>query len=445
MKNVLDTVTTEMTVDIDRFSHDGRGIAYYQNKILFLSGGFPGERVQFKINKQRSQYSEGEVTVVLRASPQRVQAQCPHFGVCGGCALQTLSTEGQRTMKQAQVADQLSQALGEDVTSIAMPPIAGSAWHYRRRARLSVKYVAKKGKVLVGFRERQGRYVADIDSCAILSEPVGSLITPLSQLVAALSIKMRVPQIEIAVADNATALVIRHLDAFTSSDFELLTEFSMRHQVLIYTQAKGPESVQRLVPVDADPLYYELNFRAADKPIRFIFQPTHFIQINRTVNQSLIEKALEYLDLKQDDTVLDLFCGLGNISLPLAKVCKRLIGVEGEAALIAQARDNAKRNNIENVEFYVADLTQDFTKTPWYQQNYTTLILDPPRVGAMAAIQQLAAKSLHKIMYISCNPATFARDAQWLKMQGYHLKHWGVADMFPHTHHVEVIALFSRE
>ena len=423
-----------------RYSHDGRGLAKYDDKVVFIQGALPGEEVEFKYIKRRSQYDEAEVVRIFNPSPHRVTPKCEHFGVCGGCALQYLIATQQVQMKEAQVHAQLSQALSVDVVNRKMPAITGSTWQYRRRARLSVKYVAKKAKILVGFRERNGRYVADVESCAILSDPVGRLLTPLARLIQSLTQYDRIPQIEVAVADNAVALVLRHLDDLTPKDEEALLAFSQMHQVQWYLQPKGPDSVHLLSGLDKTPLYYEMF----DNTLRLYFQPTDFIQINAQVNERLIQRAIDLLVLSPHDTVLDLFCGLGNISLSVAQMGVKVVAVEGETTLIERARANAIANNLSNIDFYVADLTNEFQIMPWFEQAYTILILDPPRVGAVETIRQLATKSFEKIVYISCNPATLARDAVELINQGYQLINWSVADMFPHTHHVETVVLFHR-
>ena len=439
MNEKVITPSTPLVTKVLRYSHDGRGVAKFNDKIIFLRGAIPGEEVTFKYNKRCSQYDEAEVVSVLQASGHRIKAKCEHFEVCGGCALQYLVSSEQVQMKQAQVAAQLGQVLGCDVKEKCLAPIEGPVWQYRRRARLSVKYVVKKEKVLVGFRERRGRYVAELNSCIILAAPIGQLLKPLASLIQSLEAYQCIPQIEIAVADNAVAIVIRHLDPLSASDKKKLVQFGDAKNIQIYLQAKGPDSIQLLENTESIELYYEMF----DQQLRLYFQPTDFIQINATVNERLIQRAIAILQLQVGDTVLDLFCGLGNLSLSIASQGYKVVAVEGEASLIARAIANAKANHLDAVDFYVADLASDFQETTWFKQDYTTLILDPPRVGAMKAIQQLAAKHFNKILYVSCNPATLARDAKALSEQGYQLLHWCVADMFPHTHHIETIALFE--
>lgn len=375
---------------------------------------------------------------LLRASPHRVTPRCRHFGICGGCSLQHLAHEAQLAAKGAQVAEELER-IGGVRPDTWLPPLAGPAWSYRRRARLGCKYVAAKGKVLVGFRERGSPYLADLERCEILVEPVGSLIAELAGLIGELSIRDRVPQIEVAAGDNATVLVLRVLDPPSEADLSRLTEFQALHTVELHLQPGGLDTVVPLTP-PATALRYGL----AGAPAGIGFAPTDFIQVNAGLNRQMIERAIELLAPRPDDDVLDLFCGLGNFSLPLARHVARVTGVEGDAGLVARARANAIQNGIDNAEFHASNLFADVSHSPWAGRSHDLVLLDPPRAGAREVLSVLVASRPRRIVYISCHAGTLARDAGVLVQQfGYKLVAAGIMDMFPHTSHIESIALFE--
>jgi 23S rRNA (uracil1939-C5)-methyltransferase len=318
--------------------------------------------------------------------------------------------------------------------------VVDAAWSYRRRARLGARYVAKKGRVVVGFRERSAPLVADLKRCEILAAPLDELIAPLGEMLAALDIRTRVPQIEIAVGDNATALVFRVLQAPSAGDLERLREFGRRYRVQVHLQAGGVESV---APLDAcTPLIYRLP----DFGVELTFRPTDFIQVNAAVNRRMIAQAIELLAPETEDAVLDLYCGLGNFTLPLARRAAHVVGIEGEAGLIERARENAQRNGISNVEFHAADLTALDAQIPWTQRSYARVLLDPPRVGASEDVLHLIQRcGTRRLVYISCHPGSLARDSGILVGEmGFRLEAAGVIDMFPHTSHVESIAVFAH-
>lgn len=429
-----------MKIQITALTHDGRGIAQSEGKTIFIDGALPGEEVMFEYTRRRGKFDEGRVTEILAASPERVTPLCQHFSICGGCALQHMSSAAQLQMKQQTLLNQL-QHFGGVQPQFILPPLTGSIWGYRRKARLSVKYVGKKQTVLVGFHEKNGRYVADIASCVILKPPVDNLITPLKQLIQSLNIYQQIPQIEVAIADNSTALVFRHLVPLPASDIEKLILFSKKHEIHLYLQPGGPQSMHLLWPeLDALPLSYRLPVY----DLELDFHPTNFIQINADINQQMIQQALGLLELNSSDRVLDLFCGIGNFTLPLAKNCQHVVGVEGDAELVVHAQQNATKNKIENAQFFQIDLNSDWSVSSWASKNFNKILLDPPRVGALAAVQQIIKFNAERIVYISCNPATLARDAGELAQHGYRLTKVGVLDMFPHTHHVEAMALFEK-
>ena len=375
---------------------------------------------------------------LLRASPHRVTPRCRHFGVCGGCSLQHLAHGAQLAAKGDQVAEELER-IGGVRPGAWLPPLAGPAWSYRRRARLGCKYVPAKGKVLVGFRERGSPYLADLERCEILVEPVGSLIAELAGLIGELSIRERLPQIEVAAGDNATVLVLRVLDPPSEADLARLKAFQALHAIELYLQPGGLDTAVPLAPPATG-----LRYGLPGVPAGIGFAPTDFVQVNAGLNRQMIERAIELLAPRSDDGVLDLFCGLGNFSLPLARHVARVTGVEGDAGLVARARANAVQNGIDNAEFHASDLFADISHAPWAGRNYDLVLLDPPRAGAREVLPVLVASRPRRIVYISCHAGTLARDAGILVQQlGYRLVAAGIMDMFPHTSHVESIALFE--
>ena len=425
-------------------THTGEGIVR-EGKTVFVAGALPGEAIKFRRTRSHRQHDEAELVEVLTPSPGRVTPRCPHFGVCGGCALQHLSPEAQLEAKQTELRDNFER-VGRVTPRTWLPPLRGPVWGYRRRARLGAKFVTKKAKVLVGFRERLAPYITDTEHCDVLAPPVGGLITPLAELLMTLSIRERLPQIEVAVADNAVALVLRVLAPPTAADLDRLRQFSAAHGVRLYLQPGGLESVHELDSPGA-PLCYGLpKFK-----VELEFLPTDFIQINGTVNEALVSRAVELLELTPSAEVLDLFCGIGNFTLPMARSARRVVGVEGEAALVARARHNAQRNGLENTEFHVADLARlpaDMTEAvriaPWLRKGYTHVVLDPPRAGAHEMLASVASLGPQRVLYISCHPGSLARDLDVLVHEhGFTLEAAGVLDMFPHTAHFESLALLK--
>lgn len=434
-----ESLVTE-TAAITDLDHEGRGVAHVEGKAVFIADALPGERVEWRRVKSTRSFDEGRLLNVLEASPHRVQPICPHFGVCGGCVLQHLSSQQQIEFKQRQLLDALGR-IGNVVPQSILPPLQGPAWHYRRRARLAARWVPKKGKTVVGFRERSSAFIANLEQCPILAGPGAQLIEPLSTLVTQLSLRARVPQIEMAIADRATALVIRVLDEPTPHDRELLEAFQRTHGVEIYLQPGGYETIAPLT-IPASRLEYRLP--KFDVTVRF--EPTDFIQVNEALNALMIERAIEWLDPSAHEHVLDLFCGLGNFSLPIGRSGANVTAVEGEAGLVARARENATLNGLANVEFHVADLfSEDVEQAAWAKRSYDKVLLDPPRAGAREVLPLLGASGAHRIVYVSCHPGTLARDAGVLVNElGFELEAAGVMDMFPHTAHVESMAVFTR-
>ncbi len=429
------------TAAVESLSHDGRGVARLGGKVVFIEGALPGETVRFRVQRRRKSYDSAQLLEVLAASPDRVTPPCPHFGVCGGCSLQHLHAPAQLLAKQRQLADNLAR-IGKVEPAAWLAPLTGPAWGYRRRARLGVRLVPKKGGVLVGFRERRRSFITPLTQCPVLDPRLAALLPALRELVGALSCPERIPQIEAAAGDDATALVVRHLVPLSDTDRARLRAFAVRHGVQLLLQPGGPESIVALEPALPRPLSYRLA--AHDTLIEF--GPADFVQINAQVNAQMVTQALALLAPQPGEQVLDLFCGLGNFTLPLARRCARVLGIEAEAAAVVAARANAARNGITNAEFRVANLYDETApEPPWGAYRADKLLLDPPRTGAMQAIKQLHAPLPQRLVYVSCNPATLARDAGYLvHVLGYRLASAGVLDMFPHTSHVESMALFVQ-
>lgn len=425
--------------DICDLSHEARGVARIEGKTVFVADALPGERVVLRRVGRHRNYDEAVLEQVVVASPDRVSAACPHFGTCGGCALQHLDPAAQLLFKETQLLENLARLGGVEPQRV-LAPLTGPVWGYRRRARLGVKWVPRKGRVLVGFRERSAPYVADLHECRVLAAPVGDLIDPLAALIGELGIAARLPQIEVAVAQDACALVLRVLDPPSGTDLERLRAFAASHGVRFYLQPGGPETVVPLAP-GVSSLHYSLP--AFD--IHIEFEPTDFVQVNGTLNEAMVSRAIELLEPGVADAVLDLFCGLGNFSLPLARQSREVVGVEGDAALVARARLNAVRNGLVNAVFHASDLFQDTGDAPWAKRRYDRVLLDPPRAGAREVLPVVGRCGASRVVYISCHPGSLARDAGLLvKEHGFRLVAAGVMDMFPHTTHVEAMAVFDR-
>jgi 23S rRNA (uracil1939-C5)-methyltransferase len=424
--------------DIVDLAHDGRGVARVDGKTVFIDGALPGERVRFRVFKRRRQLDEAGLVEVLVASPERVVPACEHFGICGGCSLQHLSAPAQLAAKQRQLLDNLER-IGKVRPERVLAPLRGPAWAYRRRARLGVKYVHKKGRVLAGFRERDKPYIADLRRCEVLQAPLAALPRDLAALVETLAIREKIPQVEVSAGDAATALVFRVLEPPGPEDTEKIAAFGAEYGVQIFLQTGGLDTVRALRP-DYPPLTY-----AVDEGRAVIeFGPVDFIQVNREINASMVTAALELLQLTASDTALDLFCGLGNFTLPLARRARRVLGVEGDASLVAKAESNAARNGVGNAAFVKENLFEPAQFGPWAHERYDVVLLDPPRAGAAALLTRMAHWRPRRVVYISCHPGSLARDAETLvHAQGFRLTCAGVMDMFPQTTHVESIAVFE--
>ncbi len=427
---------------IETFTHEGRGLARVDGRPVFIDAALPGEQVQFVYTEVRRDYAEGRIERIEQPSPDRVTPHCPHFGVCGGCSLQHLAETRQIEVKQGLLMEQLRR-LGHLEEPDAFPPLTGPHWGYRHKARLGVKYVRKRDRVMVGFRERGSGLIANIESCPVLHPRVGLHLRELADCIATLSIRERIPQIEVAVDDeSAVYLIFRVLDAPLDSDRDRLIELARRLAFTLYLQPGGPETVTPLYPARPErPVY-----RIPAVGVNFRFEPTDFTQVNTAINQAMVERVLEVLDPQPGDSILDLFCGIGNFTLPLATRAGQVVGVEGSVEAVERARENAILNGLGNACFHVADLTQPVTGLPWAERTHDKILLDPSRAGACEILERVPDWQARRIVYVSCNPATLARDADILVHRyHYRLVRAGVMDMFPHTSHVESMAWFERD
>jgi 23S rRNA (uracil1939-C5)-methyltransferase len=430
---------TPFPADILDLSHDGRGVARRDNgKAVFVAGALPGEKVVAKQTARSRSFDEAVTLEVLQASADRVAPRCPHFGTCGGCALQHLEESKQILAKQRVLLENFER-IGHVTPESLLPPLTDAAWGYRRKGRFSVRRVEKKDKTLVGFRESDPRFVADLSICYTVIPQIGERILALSALIDGLEGRRDIPQIEFIAGDDTIALVFRHLLPLSDNDRNALVTFGQAHDFAIFLQPGGVDSVHALWPESPS-----LTFRLPEWNVELQFRPLDFIQVNAGLNQKMIALALGLLDLKADERVLDLFCGLGNFTLPLARIAREAVGVEGEAGLVARARENAAHNGLANAQFHAADLAQDLSGHAWMRAGFDKLLLDPPRSGADIVLKQLPLKGLKRIVYVSCHPASLARDAGYLvNERGWKLRSAGVMDMFPHTAHVESIAMFE--
>ncbi len=423
--------------DIIDLDHEGRGFARVDGKATFIADALPGERVRFRYLRVTRDVDEAQCVAVEKASPHRVVPGCAHFGLCGGCSMQHLASDQQILFKQKQLLDQLERGAKLSVGEIA-PPLTGPVWGYRRRARLSVKQVPKKGGVLVGFRERESSFLAVIDSCQVVDPRVGLKLRALGEMIGGLSIARRLPQIEVACTETVVALVFRVLEAPSEADREQLRAFAEREGFDIYLQIGGPDSIRPLAGART------LEYSPDGSGLRLRFVPTDFIQVNGGISQQTVNQALDWLQPVSGTRVLELFCGLGNFSLPLARRGAQVLAVEGDSGLVQRARDNAHSNGLE-IRFEKADLFAARGDESWLTPDFDQLLLDPPRAGAREILPIVARRRPQRIVYVSCHPGTLARDAATLVHEfGYRLARVGVMDMFPHTSHVESMALFER-
>ncbi|MFD0948841.1 23S rRNA (uracil(1939)-C(5))-methyltransferase RlmD [Paraperlucidibaca wandonensis] len=440
-----------MALTVTKLGHDGRGIAHREDgKLIFVDGALPGEQVVVKLTNLHKKYDEGRVIEVITASSDRVDAPCAHFGVCGGCSLQHMSREAQLTLKHSVLAEHL-QHFGGIVPQEWLPPLVSDNISYRRKARMGVRYVIKKEKLLVGFRERQASFLAELDSCVVMDPRLGLSITAFRELIGGLEARDHIPQIEVAAGDELdgvapVALVFRHMNELSKSDRQALIDFCAERGWQCYLQPGNYDTVHKVWPEDGpDRLAYELPFQTPNgTDLRLAFHPNDFTQVNAEINQRMLPLALDLLDIQPEDRVLDLFCGLGNFTLPLATKAREVVGVEGSQAMVLRGQENATANGLNNVSFYMHDLTKEIASQPWATLGFDRVLIDPPRSGALEVLPHIVSLKPKRIVYVSCNPATLARDAGELAKAGYVLLKAGIMDMFTHTTHVESIAVFEK-
>ena len=449
--------STDEWLRIESLDLEAQGIAHNADgKVVFVEDALPGEEVRVAVRRGKKQWEQASLIEVRHPSSQRVVPRCPHFGVCGGCKMQHLHVAAQVATKQRALEDALWH-LGKVRPACVLRPIEGPAWNYRQRARLSVRHVVKKGTVLVGFHERKSSFVADIASCDVLPRKVSELLLPLRALIGAMATRDRLPQIELAASAECTAFVLRHLEPLPPGDLDRLRAFGREHDIEWWLQPKGPDTARTL-----DGVASKLAYALPEFGIRMPFRPTDFTQVNQPINEALVSRALRLLDVRAGDSVIDWFCGLGNFTLPLATRAARVHGVEGSEALVERAREAALLNRLEGVATFsgrnLFEITVDELESFGSADRW---LVDPPREGAFAVVKALAEaverassrgepgpagwQSPRRIVYVSCNPATLARDAGLLVHRaGYACTAAGVVNMFPHTAHVESIAVFDR-
>ncbi|QUM75177.1 23S rRNA (uracil(1939)-C(5))-methyltransferase RlmD [Moritella sp. 24] len=436
-KKVQKTPSKAVEITIEKLDHQGLGLGRLDGKAIFVAGALPGERVSVNIIEQKKQYAKATLRKVLTPSEQRIEPACPHYATCGGCSLQTLACDDQADYKQTALFSLLQNFSKNDDIEFA-EPILSQPWQYRRTARLSVMFDRKAKKLAFGFRERNSKSLVSINECPVLEPALSALIQPLRQLLATLTVRRDLGHIELFAVDSGIICLFRILKPLNDKDLALLQAFASEQQLSIYLQPE-PESVLKLTP-DTPAAWYQL----ADGEFKLSFTPGNFIQVNPIVNNQMVEQAINWLELTPEDKVLDLFCGGGNFSLPIARLCHSVVGVEGVDEMVRQAQVNAAANNVDNAKFYQADLSADFSKLPWAKNSFDKVLLDPARAGAAETVQYLHKLKVKKIVYVSCNPATLARDSKLLMEKHYKLTRLGMIDMFPQTGHVESMALFER-
>lgn len=439
---------------VERLSHEGRGIAHYaegmdhpsdkQGKKVFIRYALPGETVEAQITHQAKKLEEADnIQLIGEPNPHRIDPICPHFGVCGGCSMQHIQPDEQIRLKQEVLKSHFEHFAGIQPEQW-LEPLRSTRIDYRHKARIGVRYLPNKNKVLMGFREAQSNRLTEIHTCKILDTELDQALPEIRKLLQSLKGKSDIGHIELAKGDQGVALLVRHINKLNQADVNLLTQFALDRQWQLYLQPSTPSTVHR---VDDPNAAMRLHYRLDEFDVEFGFHPTDFTQVNPTVNPQMVKLACDLLELQHGQRVLDLFCGLGNFSLPLARQVGsqgEVVGVEGSEDMVKRGTENALKNGITNVKFYSQDLTKDFSQHSWANQGFDALLIDPPRAGAEEIMNYVPNFGAKKIVYVSCNPATLARDAGLLVQHGYQLKKAGVMDMFTHTGHVESIALFEK-
>lgn len=425
--------TKHQLFTIEKLDHHGAGIAYQNRKPVFIEGGLPGEQVLAQLTESKNKYARANLIKVQKASEQRVEPICAYYQECGGCNMQHLDIESQRTYKQQTLSQLMTKFAGQSVDPEA--PVVGPQQGYRRRTRISIKPNKRTQQLEFGFRKKHSQEIVTVDACPILDPELSQLIAPLHKLLQSFSNQQRLGHVELVKGDNTKVIVLRHLKSLTESEQRLLQQFAEQHQATLYLM---PQAEQLHRVVGESPYYQESG-------VTIPFEPNNFIQVNQSVNHGMVSQALAWLELKSQDRVLDLFCGLGNFSLPIAQNVSQVVGVEGVDEMVNKASDNARLNHVDNARFYQANLEQDVSGLPWTAEKFDKILLDPARAGASGIIEQIASLGASRVVYVSCNPATLARDSQSLLKQGFKLQKLGMLDMFPHTSHLESMALFVKD
>ena len=425
--------TKHQSLTIEKLDHHGAGMAYQNNKPIFIEGALPGEQVLAQLTESKSKFARAKLIKIQKSSEQRIEPFCAHYHECGGCNMQHLSSDAQQEYKQQTLSQLMSKFAGQSIELDS--PIIGDDKGYRRRARVSIKLNKKTRQLEFGFRKKNSKEIVNVTHCPVLDAELDTLLKPLYQLLQQFSNQENFGHVELVKGDNTKVIVLRHLKALKPQDQQALESFAQQHQATLYLM---PESDQLNRVVGESAHYLEAG-------VTIPFEPNNFIQVNQKVNQAMVEQALSWLQLTKQDRVLDLFCGLGNFSLPIAKQVASVTGVEGVDAMVEKATYNAKVNQIENASFYQANLEEDVSGQLWAAEKFDKILLDPARAGASGIIEQISALGASRVVYVSCNPATLARDSQSLLSQGYKLQKLGMLDMFPHTSHLESMALFVKD
>lgn len=425
--------TKHQSVQVEKLDHHGAGIAYQNKKPVFIEGALPGEQVLIQLTESKSKFSRANLIKIQKASPQRVEPFCPHYQQCGGCNMQHLSIDDQREYKQHTLSQLMKKFSGQ--TAQLDVPITADERGYRRRARISLLLDKKSRQLQFGFRKKHSKEIVNVTHCPVLAPELDELLPELQSLLAGFSHQDTLGHVELVKADNTRIIVLRHSKALKDDDNNALVEFANRHQASLYLMPQNDQ----LNLICGDSGYY------LEAGVEIAFEPNNFIQVNQQVNDSMVKQAVDWLALSSQDRVLDLFCGLGNFSLPIAQQVASVVGVEGVDAMVEKAAANAARNGLSNAQFYQANLEQDFSGQIWAGEKFDKVLLDPARAGASGIVNQLSALGAERVVYVSCNPATLARDSQSLLSQGFKLEKLGMLDMFPHTSHLESMALFVKE
>ncbi|MDD8058764.1 23S rRNA (uracil(1939)-C(5))-methyltransferase RlmD [Shewanella metallivivens] len=438
-------LSAKLTLDITQLDHLGAGIAQHQGKVVFVAGALPGERVTVQFVEQKKSYAKAKLINIVSPAPSRIKAHCPHYVQCGGCDLQHMDTQAQREHKQIALVDLITKLSSTEgiAEHLVVTPIVDDAWHYRRRARLATVFDKNTQRLQLGFRAANSNKIVEINQCPVLAAPLSDLITPLAVNLNQLKAKASLGHVELTQADNGHFAVLRITKTLPNSDLRWLSGFAEKHQLNVLLQDDAGQLTQLYPALLSDEDKVTLPFYLlADNSVRCSFTPGNFVQVNGVINQAMVEQAIDWLDPQAGEKILDLFCGVGNFSLPLAKKAAQVIAVEGVVEMVEQAKQNALDNQLTNVSFYHADLSADLSEQPWLG-NIDKLLLDPARAGAYESLQWLQKMQPKKVVYVSCNPASLARDSSVLLANGYRIAKVGLVDMFPQTHHIEAMVLFE--